>query len=434
MRGGGDGATSNSVSGQPPPAVATPPVPESASSYRKFTPTNNQNSQAADQPRTPLNQTAPDLSPQQPQFRTHRVLAAARASTPCTLKVGTDERNQPILENVMLVLKVQVHTCNVPFETRLGYSGAVFLRRDGRPEQHIGEIGGWRVSKPCKAQPSIDPKYMVQELLRTPLDKIEEHTSWNELALALRVVYTQAGRPRTTVNARVRPTLGDDGSELVFIQMLHIMWADEDGTVFQGNGFGRIALDMYYRILTSRLLAAWFAVKTPATFLLVPGLPDSDAALRWESSLQPGETVDSPVFYYRVENTLRDMYARWGYDVYVQNGRVRAAGYDTMLTVMGRTFNSPVPSDPADRTRRVRHRMYQPVPQFSSPADSPMRHRRLAPGTGGDDDNDDNTRPLGQVTLRMPARGTGPAQISTPKNQGQASAAVGADDFVAFSS
>lgn len=191
---------------------------------------------------------------------------------------------------------------------------------------------------------------------------------------------------------------------------------------------------MYYRILASRLLPAWYAVRTPATFLLVPGIPDGDAGRRWESDLQPGETVESDSFFDRVENTLRDMYARWGYDMYIQNGNVRVAKCDTMITVMGRTFDDPVPSDPGDRARRARIRMYQQVPQLSSPAGSPMRHRRLPASDGGDDDDDDYTRPSGQVTLRMPATGTGPAQVITPQNQGQGSAAVEAGDYVAFSS
>lgn len=232
IRGGGGKSTSNPV--PQTPTAGTLPVPESARSYRKSPVRNDTNPQAVDQPRTPPNQTATgptSQSPRQPQSRTDRVLAVARASTPCTLKVGTDELNQPVLENVILVLKVQVHTCLIPLETRLGYSGAIFLRRDGRPDQHIGNIEGWRVSKPCRAQPTIDPQYMIRELLRTPLNSFPENSSWTELAYALRAVYTLDGRPRAVVDAQVRPTLGDGGSELVFVQMLKIMWTDEDGTV-----------------------------------------------------------------------------------------------------------------------------------------------------------------------------------------------------------
>lgn len=184
--------------------------------------------------------------------------------------------------------------------------------------------------------------------------------------------------------------------------------ADACTTQFQGNGFGRLALDMYYRILTSRLLPAWYAVKAPSTFLLVPGIPDGEGARRWDESRAPGEKDDQ--FFNRVETTLANMYNMWGYDFYIRNPRVRLPNnYFTPITVLGRTFDNPVPSDPNDRLRRVKDHTGQAGPQFSSPADSPMRHRHLPPS---ESDANDFSQLLGQVATTGAATSTGLASAS----------------------
>lgn len=165
---------------------------------------------------------------------------------------------------------------------------------------------------------------------------------------------------------------------------------------------------MFYRLLSSRLLPAWYAVKTPATFLLVPAIPEGEKGRRWDESRPPGE--DDNAFYDRVEATLANMYNRWGYDIYRRRAQlVRAdkgeAPYKVILTVMGRTFDKPVPSDPNDRIRRVKDRTAQDAPQFSSPADSPMRQRQLPPSESTDEN--DFSQLLGQVATTGASTGTG---------------------------
>lgn len=232
LRGGSGETPSNPAN--PPSVLQKPPVPVA---FLGSSVPNTPSQQTADQPSTPPNQTDASASlqgPQQPPPRTNRVLAAARTSTQCTLKVGTDANGQPILENVVLLLKLQVHTCSIPFETRLGYLAGIILRREGPQgpyDQHIGEVRGWRVSKTSRTQLNVDDRYFVQELLKTPLDQFEKDSTWTELASALRVMYTNNGEPRVSVNPLMRPTLDFYGSDLVFIQMLHIKLSDDDGTV-----------------------------------------------------------------------------------------------------------------------------------------------------------------------------------------------------------
>ena len=153
----------------------------------------------------------------------------------------------------------------------------------------------------------------------------------------------------------------------------------------QGNGFGPRALDMFYRILTSNLLYAWYNVPTPATFLLVPGIPEGDAAARWEGTRPSEVTVDSDAFLDQVEDSLRTMYARWGYAVFVQDVEVRTSepGCSTVITVMGRTFDSPLPSAPGDRLLGGRGSTLTSSPLLSSASQSPMRHRRVTASSGG---------------------------------------------------
>lgn len=396
-------------------------------------------------PNTPGNQTNQSPGTEDPQpvhIRTSRVLAVARTSKYCTLKV-TDKNGQDAIEDVVLILKLRVHTCTVPFETRLGYSADIFLRRHGpdgrRYDQNIGEIGGWRVSKPSRSQPRIDPMYWVQEWLRTPLQKFPEDPVWTELACALHVLYTQAGTPRTLVSPQLRANLDNDASDLVFVQLLRIMWIDDNGTQvstssrlvypiphpeagkcwlalicitlqIQGNGFGRMALEMYYRLLTSRILPAWYAVPTPATFLLVPALPDGEGAARWESDAVKEEDVNTPAFFDWVEDTLSKIYSGWGYHVYIRHGNVLDGGYDITFTVMGRTFNYPEAPSPVDRLRRVRNYLLEDKDRshVSSAVSTPMHHRR-APATvaSSSDNEDDFSKHLSQGTAGGAGAGTG---------------------------
>ncbi|KUI59994.1 hypothetical protein VP1G_07177 [Cytospora mali] len=373
----------------------TPPVAKEPSSLRKSTATSNVTSrQYKEQPQiTPSPQTSSSLQAgsqaSQSGRREDRILAEARAETECKLKVP-DESGEISYEDVTLRLRLRVHTCDVPFETRLGYSAKIVLRRRGRPDLDIGSIHGWRVSKPCAAHPNIDPQYFIKDWFKTSLSRFPDNQGWNELAQALRAIYTQAGRPRARISDRLRRTLEDGGSELVFIQMLHVLWADDEGLEFQGNGFGRLALDMYYRILTSHLLPSWYRVQTPATFLLVPGLPaDPTEGGRWDITRPAGESDGDLAT--RVAKELAKMYQKWMYEIYVRNARVRTAqpGVDNMETVMGRTFDRPVPSAPRDRLRRVKN----PIASSSlasSVSSTPMRHPRVpSKEVAGDEDEDD---------------------------------------------
>ncbi|KUI66883.1 hypothetical protein VM1G_02431 [Cytospora mali] len=393
------------ATGQPPggkPRTPAKPVPDPTpsvskepSSLRKSTAIANVTSrQYNEQPQvTPSSQTSSSLQAggqtSQPGRREDRVLAEARAETECKLKVP-DESGEITYEDVTLRLRLRVHTCDVPFETRLGYSATIVLRRRGRPDLAVGSIHGWRLSKPCAAHPTIDPQYFIQEWFKTSLRRFPDNEVWNELAQALRAIYTQAGRPRARISDRLRPTLEDGGSELVFIQMLHVLWADDEGLEFQGNGFGRLALDMYYRILTSHLLPSWYRVKTPATFLLVPGLPaEPTVGGRWDITRRAGESDGDLAT--RVAKELARMYQKWGYEIYVRNARVRTAqqGVDNLETVMGLTFNHPVPPAPRDRLRHVKN----PINSSSlgsSASSTPMRHRRVPSEEGaGDEDEED---------------------------------------------
>lgn len=150
---------------------------------------------------------------------------------------------------------------------------------------------------------------------------------------------------------------------------------------FQGNGFGRLALEMFYRILASRLLPSWFAVTTPVTFLLVPAIPEGDAAVRWEATLSPGEDPESDAFYDRVEGRLTAMYQHWGYTVYHRPEMRLQQGVRTVITIMGRDFTAPLPLYADDLMLPVPDFKAWPSPLGSSPASgSSARHRRIHSG------------------------------------------------------
>lgn len=159
-------------------------------------------------------------------------MAGAKATENVTLKAGTDKDGKAITEPAELQLRLAVHTCYVPFQTRLGYTAHMYLRRpSGGGYKQIGIVEGWRVSKPTMLNPTIDPRYWIQEWLRTPLGSHgEDGGVWNELAMALRALYGRDGTPLSSV--QTPRALHDDGAEIVFIQLLHVLWKDEeDGTV-----------------------------------------------------------------------------------------------------------------------------------------------------------------------------------------------------------
>lgn len=147
---------------------------------------------------------------------------------------------------------------------------------------------------------------------------------------------------------------------------------------------------MYYRLLTSRLLPAWFNVPAPATFILVPGIPGGPGkADRWDQNLLPGETPDSDAFFDRVEGTLTAMYQKLGYNIFVRNGKVRldSTGATMPLTVMGQTIYKPVPAQLGDEMlggQGVAAEEARPEPSAAS--SSPMRHRRTPRQAGGGGD------------------------------------------------
>ncbi|ROW03903.1 hypothetical protein VPNG_07245 [Cytospora leucostoma] len=388
-QGTGDQETSNPA---PEPAT-TAAVPHQEGGEPSSTSTPGNVQPTVTPPRKPQGPTTTPATPAKSpagKQQYERVVARATASDAASLRIGTDEDGNAITEPVRLELKLVVHTCYVPFQTRLGYTAHMYLRRvGGKPYKQIGIVEGWRVSKPTEASPTVDPQYWVQEWLRTPLDSHSEDGGvWNELAMALRALYRRDGSPLPGV--KWPEALGDDGNEIVFIQLLHVLWKDEeDGTVYQGNGFGRLALDMYYRLLTSRLLPAWYNVPTPTRFILVPGIPGGPGkGDRWDQNLLPGETTESEAFFDRVESTLTAMYLNYGYRTHVQNTRVRldSTGTTTPMTVLGLTISDPVRS-------RVRDRMLgghgveadETEPEPSAATSSPMRHRRTprqASGSG----------------------------------------------------
>ncbi|KAK7739725.1 hypothetical protein SLS53_005695 [Cytospora paraplurivora] len=358
-----------------------------------------------------------------------RVVARATATNAATLKVGTDKDGNAITEPVRLKLRLAVHTCYVPFQTRLGYTAHMYLRRrKAKDYKQIGIVEGWRVSKPTQANPTIDPQYWVQEWLRTPLDSHSEDGGvWNELAMALRALYRRDGSPLMGVHSP--ESLRDDGHEIVFIQLLHVLWKDEDdGTVYQGNGFGRLALKMYYRLLTSRLLPAWFNVPTPTRFILVPGIPGGPGkGDRWDKNLLPGETTDSDAFFDRVEGTLTAMYQKYGYTIHVQNSKVQvdSTGATTPMTVLGLTIGNPVPAHPRDRMlggQGVRAEETEPEPSAAS--SSPMRHRRT-PRQGGDDGDEQPGEAYTPTPAGRGGKSTASSLHASPQGMAQASAGMG---------
>lgn len=86
---------------------------------------------------------------------------------------------------------------------------------------------------------------------------------------------------------------------------------------------------MYYRLMTGGILPSWYTLGGPVTFILEPGLLNSEEMARtWEESRRPHETDAGLAL--RVSRTLARFYERSGYRVYADVTTDLDHGFTTM--------------------------------------------------------------------------------------------------------
>ncbi|KAG6354920.1 hypothetical protein INS49_004001 [Diaporthe citri] len=291
--------------------------------------------------------TAPNTSEAEGPIDNSAPLAQIEASETINFKGGKD--------NATIRTLVSVKKCPHGFRSRLGYHANLYITLADGVEREIGYITAWRISRRSGVNPNIDPQYVLADWYFESLGTYDEDSK--QLAYCIRSLYGKGEIPHRIseriVNREKRNEIQDGGNELVFIETIYIKWREDRKdarTEYRGYGLAAIYLETYYRLLGGKVLPAWFSLRGPVTYLLLPRMHHdwlSPVNQYWRYRWAQDKCARQ-LFEEEVETYLKGLFRSdyYGYEYYIQNAKI----VDTYIDVLGRAV-APEDSisEPCDR-------------------------------------------------------------------------------------
>lgn len=297
-------------------------------------------------------------------------------------------------DTAILSLAVTV-TADSRWSTRRCFDGRLTLKLDGA-EHYAGQITGFHVLKPSKAQPDRDARAWVDQWLAGRASSFEDGEA--EMMFALRALYKRSGSPRPA-GQEARGL--DHTDDMVFLQKIYILQQDaKTGLRFAGRGLLRHALSLFHRCLTapdSTTAPAECRLAGAVTLFLEPGLIDDDEQSAMWDHLRPRAerptAAEENAFCERVAAQLEAIYTRpsIGFDVRVRDHAIAGERH----TVLARRFDAPAPPAAARR----------------SPPSSPAAARRST-ASSGSSSRRSSTKTLSSPTPPRSSPSIGPSPPS----------------------